>query len=83
MLPHPRNTARAMAMTCWLPEAEAALAQVEGDDHRDAALAFVSYFRPRLHQRTCITTMRSAPRSLHRYSRSGAEYAMISPMSRR
>ena len=28
--PHPRNTARAMAMTCWLPEAEAALAQVQG-----------------------------------------------------
>jgi len=28
--PHPRNTSRAMAMTCWLREAEAALAQVEG-----------------------------------------------------
>jgi hypothetical protein len=36
MLPHPRNTARAMAMTCWLPEAEAALAHVEGRYSWDA-----------------------------------------------
>jgi hypothetical protein len=28
--PHSRNTSRAMARTCWLPEAEAALTQVEG-----------------------------------------------------
>ena len=28
--PHPRNPPRAMVMTGWLPEAEAALAQVEG-----------------------------------------------------
>jgi len=36
VLPHPRNTARAMAMTCWLPEAEAALAHVEGRYSWDA-----------------------------------------------
>ena len=28
--PDPRNPSRAMAMTCWLPEAEAVLVQVEG-----------------------------------------------------
>jgi hypothetical protein len=28
--PHPCNHSRAMARPCWLPEAEAVLAQVEG-----------------------------------------------------
>jgi hypothetical protein len=40
--PHPRNTSRAMARTCWRPEAEAALAQVEGRSSWEALSRLVA-----------------------------------------